>query len=76
LIFKSIILYSFILMENNYFVSQQHKLNEQKKIIQSFIMYLSTITKAMENGEYNFKMINDICMKWSLKIEQIFPLIC
>ena len=50
-------------MENNYFVSQQHKLNEQKKIIQSFIMYLSTITKAMENGEYNFKMINDICMK-------------
>jgi len=48
-------------MENNYFVSQQHKLNEQKKIIESFIMYLSSITKAMENGEYNFKMINDIC---------------
>jgi cobalamin biosynthesis protein CobT len=48
-------------MENNYFVSQQHKLNEQKKIIESFTMYLSTITKAMENGEYNFKMINDIC---------------
>jgi hypothetical protein len=48
-------------MENKYFVSQQDKLKEQKKIIESFIMYLSTITKAMDDGEYNFKMINDIC---------------
>jgi len=48
-------------MDNKYFVSQQDKLKEQKKIIESFIMYLSTITKAMEDGEYNFKMINDIC---------------
>lgn len=48
-------------MENKYFVSQQDKLNEQKKIIESFVMYLSSITKAMDDGEYNFKMINDIC---------------
>ena len=48
-------------MENNYFVSRQDKLDGQKKIIESFVMYLLSITKAMNDGEYNFKMINDIC---------------
>jgi len=48
-------------MENNYFVSRQNKLESQKKIIESFVMYLLSITKAMNDGEYNFKMIDDIC---------------
>ena len=48
-------------MENPHFITQQEKLSTQKKIIESFISYLSTITKAMNEGEYNIKMINDIC---------------
>ena len=37
------------------------KLIHQKKIIDSFVKYLTTISNAMDTGKYNIEMIDYIC---------------
>jgi hypothetical protein len=48
-------------MDEDYFISQEDNLEGQKQVLESFIIYLKSIIKAMENGHYNSKMTTEIC---------------